>query len=120
MATWHRLLPWAFLLLALPVALLILAETSSDACGELPGAFADDVTTERTEVLEGVVASTCQTRDVLSAEEVDSMTIVNWTGIIAAIGIGAIAWLAGALIVGRVRSATPCPRRCGRAVTRPA
>lgn len=102
---WRRLLPWAFLLLAAPIALGVLGAASTDACGELDGAFAGGVTTQRTEVLWGFVASTCETRDK-SGAEVNKLTIVNWSGIVAAIGIAVGAWLTGATIAGRVRRRT--------------
>ena len=101
MAAWRRFLPWVFLLIASPIALGGLVAASTDACGDLPEAFAEDGTTERTEVL-GFVASTCEVRDS-SGNMIAKLTIVNWSGIVAAIGICAGAWLAGATIAGRVR-----------------
>jgi hypothetical protein len=95
------MLPWAFLLLALPVALLVIAETAPTACGELHGAFSDGVTTEQSETLGGFVASRCEVRNQEGVT--DGLTVVNWSGLIAAISLCAGAWLAGASLTGRVR-----------------
>lgn len=99
--TWRRILPWALLLFVLPLATVLAVETSADACIELPGAFSEGVTTQRTEILAGVLASHCEVGNGFG--EIEERTIVNGSGIVAGLGLCAGAWLLGATIAGRIR-----------------
>jgi hypothetical protein len=101
----RRAIPWLFLLVAAFPALVVLYETVGVACGEMPGAFDRGVTTTPSETLE-VVASHCEIErhsDGLTTK----LTIVNWSGIVFAIGICVAAWFGGAAI-GRVVDRRKC------------
>jgi len=84
---------------------MVLYVTAPVACGEMPGAFAHGVTTTPFETLE-VLASHCEIErhsDGLTTK----LTIVNWSGIVFAMGICVAAWFGGAAI-GRVVDRRKC------------
>jgi hypothetical protein len=91
-----RLVPWIILVLALPVALWALAVTGPTACGEMEGAFRHGVTTKSSTTLELLADHCTITRN--SDGAVTRSTIVNWSGILAALAILVGAWFLGALI----------------------
>ena len=95
-----RLVPWIFLLLAAPVALWALVVSGPTACGEMEGAFRVGVTTESSTTLEFLADHCTITRNGDGA--VERLTIVNGSGILAAIAVLVGAWFLGALIGRRV------------------
>ena len=108
------LVPWLFLLLALPAALYGLAVSSPVACSQLPGAFGRGVTTEHSDVAGGLIADRCETTR-LGHGRVETLTIVNWSGLFAGIALCVGAWLFGSVLVQRVnrRAGTAGIGACG-------
>ena len=85
----------------MPLALLGLAWSGPDsACNQIPSAFSRGVTTEQSETLE-VLASHCAVTNNRTGAVMEK-TIVNWSGIVAAIALCAGAWLLGATIAGTI------------------
>lgn len=84
----------------MPIALRGLDASFQLACNELPGAFSSGVTTEQSDTL-AIVASHCETTRIADGLTTER-TIVNWSGLVAAVALCLGAWLAGATIVGRI------------------
>lgn len=92
--------PQALLLVAVPVAALVAIEMSADACVRRPEALGPHglrLVTERSQLLYGAISTQCRISGGAA------VTLVNWSGIVAALGICVGAWLAGATIAGRIR-----------------
>lgn len=96
----ERLLPWALLVLALPVALWAIGVTAPAACNELPDAFRDGGTTSYNGGVESFIVDHCERTE--SDGSRDAVTIINWSGLSIALGLCAGAWFLGAALVGRV------------------
>jgi hypothetical protein len=97
----RRLLPWLLLLLALPVALWGVAVSAPAACDQLPTAFDEGVTTTHSGGLGSFVVDRCETTRAVDGAQ-NQVTVVNWSGLIAGMALCLAAWLAGALLAGRV------------------
>jgi hypothetical protein len=85
---------------AFGVALVGLEATAPVACDEVPTAFSHGVKTEQSTTLD-LVASSCEVTDRSTQVTVEK-TVVNWSGLVAAIAGCAAAWLLGASLAGVV------------------
>jgi hypothetical protein len=94
------LLPWLFLLGALGVSLMLINGTAPAACNEVPRAFTDGVQTEVGGDDLGLYSS-CRVTNAAGEVE-DEETQVNWSGLLAALGLCVGAWCLGAIFVGRL------------------
>ena len=96
-----RIVPWVFLLIAALAALWTLAVTGPTACGETQLAFNRDVTTKSSTTLE-FLADHCTIIWNSDGTIAKDTTIVNWSGILAALSLLAGGWYLGALIGSQV------------------
>jgi hypothetical protein len=98
----RSLVPWLITVAALPIVVVGLDASSQDpACDRLPGAFGNEVRTEQSDVLGGLVASHCETTDIGDGAVV-AKTVVNWSGLVAGVAFLLGLWLLAGLAVGTV------------------
>lgn len=96
------MLPWVLSVLVLPVALYGIAVSAPTACDQLPTAFDKGVTTRQSNVAGGFIADRCETtRNADGAKR--QVTVINWSGTIAAVALCLGAWLTGAVLAGRLQ-----------------
>jgi hypothetical protein len=95
-----RALPWLLLLGATAVSLVLINGTGPSTCGEVPRAFEENVRTEAGGDEFGIYSSckVINAAGTVVAEETD----VNWSGVLAALGLCVGAWCLGAILVGRM------------------